>query len=164
LRKTTRSLVRSASIRKVAVSFGLTTYVPAPCRDCTTPSERRPAIASRTTLRLTPKRADNTISVGMRSPSRSRPAAISAVIPAATREGDWGARMNVEIFRPDALPFKVFPSLSAQPRAHSQESRSSFTKQTVRSRRHKTSCQTTCTLIGVEYQVVRQPKRFRTIQ
>jgi predicted ABC-type sugar transport system permease subunit len=48
-------------MRKVAVSFGLTTNVPAPRRDCATPSERRPAIASRTTLRLTPKRSDQAI-------------------------------------------------------------------------------------------------------
>jgi hypothetical protein len=48
----------------------------------------------------------------MRSPSRSCPAAISAVIPAATREGDWGPRMNVEIVRSDALPLKTVPSLS----------------------------------------------------
>jgi hypothetical protein len=71
------------------------------------------------------------------------------VIPAATREGDWGPRMNVEIVLSDTLPLKIVPSLSWPPRRYDEADRLLYAAENYLSdnlyvdMRSPSSCQTT---------------------
>src|SRR5260370_41798870 len=75
------------------------TKAPRPWRDQTRPSDRSRAMASRTTLRLTPKVLESACSVGSCSPGFRRPCAISREIELATRVGRCGPRLTLSGFK-----------------------------------------------------------------
>ena len=87
----------SASMRSTDRDSSPRMNTPTPWRVSTTPSNLNFAIASRTTLRLTPNDSASSRSVGRRSPARIRPERISAEIIRATCEGRLGARPTVLI-------------------------------------------------------------------
>ena len=80
------------------------TKAPRPCCDQMRPSERSLAIASRTTLRLTPKVVASACSVGNWSPGFSRPCAISREIELATSVDRCGPRLTLSSFSVMAPP------------------------------------------------------------
>lgn len=85
----------AAHASRMSSTLGRRTKAPCPCCDQIRPSERSRAIASRTTLRLTPKVWASACSVGSWSPTFSRPWAISREMELATRVDRCGPRLTL---------------------------------------------------------------------